>query len=323
MRGLLRKFLLTFYSFTLLSACYNLNQNQPIPEPSAYSFYQQALEKRIEGDLSGALQMINKALRLNNHISMFYVLKGQIFDSLQVLDSAFYYYQKSLTYRSHSPEVLIRLAELSLQMGNSRQAIRFYRKAYVESPDSTDWLLKISQIYLNENQLEKAQNILDEYRITQKRREEVLSPFYYINLADLSLMKGDSASAARNYAQSGCGNCLSEKQAEWAFETLLKQNNLSAYFNLLSGLQKNRNFPDGLLFYYRGLYYKAIGNQNEALRLFERAYQNGLRNAKLLKALLHYYTISNRIDSMKEIQKELQKLKLSIQYEKKEKNKLK
>ncbi len=311
MRRHLKKFIPLFTIFILFSACYNLNQSKTIHQPSAYSFYQKALEKRITGDLDSALLMVNKALQLNDHISLFYVLKGQIFDSLQILDSAFYYYQQSLTYRSHSPEVLVRLAELSFKTGNSDQAIRFYRKAYVEEPDSIDLLLKISHIYLKENKLQKAQNVLDEYRITQKRREQNFSPFYYLNMADLALMKGDSAKAARYYAQSGCGSCLSEKQAAWAFETLLKQNNLSAYFDLLSGLQKNRKFPESQLFYYRGLYYQKLGNSKEALQQFVRAYQKGLRSPDLLKILIQYYSQQNKPQKAEQIKNELQKINLS------------
>lgn len=311
MRRHLKKFIPLFTIFILFSACYNLDQSKTIRQPSAYSFYQKSLEKRITGDLDSALLMVNKALQLNDHISLFYVLKGQIFDSLQILDSAFYYYQQSLTYRSHSPQVLVRLAELSFKTGNSEQAIRFYRKAYVEEPDSIDLLLKISQIYLKENQLQKAQNVLDEYRITQKRRVQKFSPFYYLNMADLTLMKGDSVEAARYYAQSGCGSCLSEKQAEWAFETLLKQNNLYAYFDLLSGLQKNRKFTESQLFYYRGLYYQKLGNKKEALHQFERAYQKGLRRPNLLKILIHYYAQQKQTEKVKKLKNELQKINLS------------
>ncbi len=299
--------ILIFATLTVITGCYQLEQTKQTPPPSAYFYYQQALENRIAGDLDGALKMVNKALRLNNRISLFYVLKGQIFDSLKMVDSAFYYYKASLTYRSHSPEVLVRLAELSLEGGNLDQAVHFYRKAYVEEPDSIHLLLKICQIHLKENQLLKAQNVLDEYRITQKRRKQNFSPFYYINLADLALMKGDSAEAARNYALSGCGKCLSERQAEWAFEVLLKKKQLSAYFNLLSGLQSNKAFPESRLFYYRGLYYQALGNHKEALHQFERAYQNGLRSPKLLKILIRYYSQQNQTDKVQRLKNELQK----------------
>ena len=293
----------------ILQSCYNLNPPEKIREPSAYYFYQMALQFRIQGHLKKALNEINKAIKINDHISLFYVLKAQIFDSLQVLDSAVYYYKHSLIYRSHSPEVLKRLAELSFQKGNLQQAIRYYRKAYIEEPDSVNFLLNIAQLYLKENNLEKAQLILDEYRLTQERNDRALASYYYIYSADLALAKGDSLKAARNYAQSHCGACLSTRQAEWAFKTLLTVGNLDAYYELLSGVVKNRNFPEGLLFYYRGLYYLAIGNRNEAMEQFERAYTKGLRKRKLLQILLQYYRTSNREQRIKQLQEDLDNLK--------------
>ncbi|EHO42658.1 Tetratricopeptide TPR_2 repeat-containing protein [Caldithrix abyssi DSM 13497] len=306
MNSISKNFLVSVFSIFLLWSCYNMDPPVRAQQPSAFYFYQMAVQSKIRGDTPKALEQINRAIRLNHKISLFYVFKAQIFDSMQVSDSAVFYYKKSLTLRSHAPEILKRLGELALQAQRPNEAAYYFRKAYIEAPDSVDFLLKLAQIRLQQNEIRQAENLLDEYRLTQKRKERPVSPLFFVIRADLAMSKGDSLSAARFYARSHCGECLSKEQAEWAFETLLKTQNLEAYFDLLAGVRKNRHFPEALLYYYRGLYYQAIGNAHEAVQQFERAYQKGVRKKKLLKMLIQFYAGQNKMERVKVLQSEIQ-----------------
>ncbi|MHB2156044.1 tetratricopeptide repeat protein [Calditrichota bacterium GD2] len=306
MNGISKNILVSVFSIFLLWSCYNMDPPVRAQQPSAFYFYQMAVQSKIRGDTPKALEQINRAIRLNQKISLFYVFKAQIFDSMQVSDSAVFYYKKSLTLRSHAPEILKRLGELALQAQRPDEAAYYFRKAYIEAPDSVDFLLKLAQIRLQQNEIRQAENLLDEYRLTQKRKERPVSPLFFVIRADLAMSKGDSLSAARFYARSHCGECLSKEQAEWAFETLLKTQNLEAYFDLLAGVRKNRQFPEALHYYYRGLYYQAIGNTHEAVQQLERAYQKGVRKKKLLKTLIQFYADQNKMERVKILQSELQ-----------------
>ena len=292
-------------SFFLVWSCYHLNESPNINQPSAFTFYNMALQNQLAGNLETALQQVTRAIKINDHISLFYVLKAQLFDSLHMIDSAIVYYQKSLFYRSHSPEVLRRLGELFEQKGRFPQAVNYFHKAYLENPENTTLLLKIVNIYLHEEDIVKAKEFLREYRQKQELKALKLDPLYFVYLAKVAIAQGDSLNAARYYALSHCGSCLTPKRAEWVFAILLKDGDLNSYFELLSSLSRNRQFPQNLLFYYRGKYYQALGNVHDALEQFERAYQNGLRKPDLIKTLIQFYEKQNKPKKVNKLKSKL------------------
>ncbi len=308
MKIILRNGLLAVVLLIFVGSCYQLNTESKKTEPSAFYFYQLAVQENIQGNLAQALKHINRAIRLNDRIALFYVLKAQMFDSLGNIDSAVYFYRKSLKLRSHAPEIFKRLGELSLRQNQPDKAAEYFRKAYIENPDSTQFLLEIARIRFAQNKPSKAKILLDEYRFEQLRNKRKLAPLYFVLKGDLAFAQGDSVKAAQLYAQSHCGSCLNETQADWAFKALLKTGDLSAYFELLSGLSKNRRFPEALLYFYRALYYQAIGNHHEALQQFERAYAKGLRTAQLLTILIHYYQTNGQALKAQQLKTELKRL---------------
>ncbi|NOX89123.1 MAG: tetratricopeptide repeat protein [Calditrichaeota bacterium] len=283
---------LSGFFLTLFEACYAPKTYSGREPESAYRYYEKALRLKIEGDLDKALRQISQAIALNSRIALFYVLKAQIFDSLKQADSAIFYYQASLKLRSHAPEVLARLGELHIRAGNFTSGIRYLDKAYQEDPQKTALLLQIAGIYSRMKQMRRVNDVLDEYRVQTELKKRPLSPEYFILMGDVFFLNKDYFKAAAFYEQSSCEKCFSPEQAARAFDAFLKSQKLDSYFKLLSGLDKKR-FSEAEFYYYRGLYYRAIGNYSEAKDQLLLALGKGMNNPDLFYYLAKIYQKEN------------------------------
>ncbi len=291
-----------------VTACYNIDQAQPTePPPSAFKMYEQAVKAQIKGEFRQALNLINGALQLNPRISLFYAFKAQIYDSLNVLDSALVFYQKSLQYRSHAPEVLNRLGELSLHMGDTTAALRYFKRSFNEDHQQIELLLKIAEIFLNQKSLGRAEESLREYRVQCRLQNRAPQPRYFVLMGEFLFLKNQPVQAAQFYARAKCGSCFNEQQARRALQTLFKQGDFEGYFSVLSSVQKARLFPDSLLYQLRGRYYLAIGNQNEAGSQFYRAFEEGARNKEVLCGIVKYFFRPQRTKVLPQVESEIKK----------------
>ncbi len=290
------------------TACYNIEQTRSTKaSPSAFNMYEQAVKAQIKGEFRQALRLIDRALQLNPRISLFYAFKAQIYDSLNVLDSALVFYQRSLQFRSHAPEILNRLGELNLCRGDTIAALRYFKRSFNEDHQQIERLLKIAEIFLNQKRLGRAEEALREYRVQCRLQNRTPQPRYNVLMGELLFLKKQPVQAAQFYARARCGSCFSEQQARRALQTLFKQGDLEGYFSVLSSVQKARLFPDSLLYQLRGRYYLAIGNQNEAGGQFYRAFEEGARNKEVLCGIVKYFFRPQRTKVLPRVESEIKK----------------
>ncbi len=257
-------------------------------QKSAFRFYENALIEKFDGRWPQALEQINRAIALNNRISLFFVLKGQIFDSLHQVDSAIYAYRQALRIRPHAPDVLQKIGALYIEKGQPLKGVVFLKKAFAYDETQTDILLRIARLYITLDSLSLAQQVLSDYKVRMELSARPPAAAYYLMEGDMAYKRKDFAAAANYYAACPCKRCFTRHQALRAFETLFLFKRFSDYFVLLTGVDEHK-FQKGELFYYRGLYYKAIGNVNEAEHQFELGLQQGSTQPGLFWELAQIY----------------------------------
>lgn len=299
----------------LFQGCYpaRLPSQKKAPEPSAFRYYENALVAKFDGHWQTALKKINKAIELNNRISLFYVLKAQIFDSLHQVDSAIIAYQQALKVRPHAPDVLQKIGELYIKNGDHISGIAYLKKAFAFDETQTDILLRIAHLYIQLDSLQLARDVLTDYKIRMDLAHSPPAPAYFLMKGDMAIAQGDSSKAAQYYESCPCKKCFSKEQAIRAFETLFKVKDYDGYFALLTGVDEHK-FRHGELFYYRGLYYRVIGNKNEAQHQFELALKHGNTKPELYLELAKIYFQKNQPDKVKALYQQLKAIEPKSPY---------
>ncbi len=283
---------------------------------SAFRYYENALVAKFDGHWQEALKQVNKAIALNDKISLFFILKAQIFDSLHQADSAIYAYQQALNIRPHAPDVLQKIGELYIAKGERQTGILYLKKAFAFDETQTDILLRIARLYLNVDSLRLAQDVLSDYEVRMELAHSPPKPSFYLMEGDMAYEKGDWALAAHYFKACPCKKCFSREQAVRAFDVFFKIRDYDAYFALLIGVDKQK-FKNGTLFYYRGLYYKVIGNLSEAQHQFELALKHGNTKPELFWELAQIYFQKNKTMQIKALYRKLQTIRPDSPYLKK------
>ena len=65
----------------IIVQCYTAVPKKPPHPNSAFRHYENALICQFDAKWDSALVQINRAIKMNNKIALFYVLKAQVFDS--------------------------------------------------------------------------------------------------------------------------------------------------------------------------------------------------------------------------------------------------
>ncbi len=308
MRFIKNIFLLILAALISVQCYASRTQTSRKSEPkSAFRFYENALIAKFDGRWDRALRQINRAIELNNRISLFYVLKAQIFDSLHQVDSAIFAYQQALKVRPHAPDVLQKVGELYITDGDSQTGIAYLKKAFAFDETQTGILLRIARLYIDLDSLDLANDVLIDYKIRTDMAQSPPEPAYYLLKGDMAFMQGNWRQAAEFYDACPCKRCFSEKQVKRAFDVFLKEKNVKRYFKLLTGLNEQK-LGEATLFYYRGIYYRTIGNLNEAQHQFELALKHGNKNPELFWDLARIYFRKNETKKIKALYKQLQNI---------------
>ncbi len=298
-----------FIALLFLIRCYptSTNRFKPVEQKSAFRFYENALIDKFDGRWTRALEQINRAIALNNRISLFFVLKAQILDSLHQIDSAIYTYKQALSIRPHAPDVLQKIGALYIEKGQPLKGVFYLKKAFAYDETQTDILLRIAKLYIALDSLRWADRVLMDYKVRTDLTGRSPAAAYYLMKANMAYKRKNYALAARYYALCPCKKCFTRTEALRAFETLLRYKKISDYFALLTGLETHK-FKNGELFYYRGLYYKVIGNLNEARHQFELALAQGNTKPELFWELAQIYYRMNNTSAIRILYRRLKAL---------------
>jgi len=132
----------------------------------AFPFYYSALQNIRSGEFEMAITLLDSAIKYQPAYSNFYTVKGQVFELMGNPDSAIVAYEKSLTKKSHNPDVWRSLAELYMKKRDYDIAINYLKQSVEENPDSTQYLLSLAICYYKTAKYPLAINQLKRYKKT-------------------------------------------------------------------------------------------------------------------------------------------------------------
>jgi tetratricopeptide (TPR) repeat protein len=272
----------------IIVQCYTAVPKKPPHPNSAFRHYENALICQFDAKWDSALVQISRAIKMNNKIALFYVLKAQVFDSLNQIDSAIAAYQQALKVRPYAPDVMEALGELYIRHGNHEQGIAYLKRAFAHDETQTRLLLRIAELYMRLGRKEEAKDVLTDYKVRMDLAHLSADPKYFLLMGEIAYQEKRWQDAAHYYEVCPCKRCFTPQEAIQAFKVLFKFGKLDSYYRLLTGVEQ-RKFKQGILFYYRGLYYREIGNLNEAEHQFQLALQHGSQMPEVLYEMAQIY----------------------------------
>ncbi len=139
--------------------------NNPGSDKLAFTFYYDALSSLESGNFETALSQLDSAISLRPEFAKFYYVKGRVFEINNQADSALRAYEKSLNFKSHAPDVWVRLSDLYMKNDQYGKAIPILSGLIKNQPDSLSYLLELAEAYLRNDQPELALEQLNSYSI--------------------------------------------------------------------------------------------------------------------------------------------------------------
>ena len=130
-----------------------------------------------EGDTAGAIKMLSRLIDLEHDTARNLLRRAQLYVSQQELNRADLDLYKALPLSNGDASLLLGIANISIQSGNQRLAIKSLQQARHINPDDPLPPIKLAEIYLNQNQTEEAGTVL-----------QAASNFY--NIPELWLLRG-------------------------------------------------------------------------------------------------------------------------------------
>ena len=113
-----------------------------------------------EGDTAGAIKMLSRLIDLEHDTARNLLRRAQLYVSQQELNRADLDLYKALPLSNGDASLLLGIANISIQSGNQRLAIKSLQQARHINPDDPLPPIKLAEIYLNHNQTEEADKVL-------------------------------------------------------------------------------------------------------------------------------------------------------------------
>ncbi len=297
-------------------------------------FYQRGIDKFRQGDLSGAIQEFNRALRINHDFADAYYQRGlarfdfkdtksAIEDYDRVLqiqpDRIEAYFARSLAYLAlgnfakamddadrlikinphHAPAYNLR-AKICHKLGNIQVAIANYKKA--------------AEIYLEQKEAAKCRQCLENIKQLQPPQPETsqtpkynfqFEPTDFINQAVQKGINGQYAAAIEDF---NWLIQLNHQSYEIYYQRGLMHSKLSYYLRAIADFTQALNIQPNLAegYYHRGIARAEYGDSFAAIADFEQAaklYQERSDNENYQKALAEKNKANISINKSKEILK--------------------
>ena len=130
-----------------------------------------------EGDTAGVIKMLSRLIELEHDTARNLLRRAQLYVSQQESNRADLDLYKALPLSNGDASLLLGIANISIQSGNQRLAIKSLQQARHINPDDPLPPIKLAEIYLNQNQTEEAGTVL-----------QAASNFY--NIPELWLLRG-------------------------------------------------------------------------------------------------------------------------------------
>ncbi len=269
------KLLLIFNITLVLFSCapYSLpEKKEPAQREFAFEYYRKSLDALNRNNLDDAAGFIRKAIEINPNFAKFYSLQGDIFYAQDRKKEAINSYQLALRKRSNFAEMYIKSGRIYEELKLPDRAILEYRKATAVEENHVNLLLKIAELYLNADDVYRAQSELDDYeKYLKKHKQEIPVTFY--QLRGKCFLKQNKPEKALEQFQ------LAEFLDRNNFQTRLL---LAGLFFQLGNIEKGITYinsllrqekDNGELYYYRGIYFYRKQNLKDARTQFLLALQ--------------------------------------------------
>lgn len=114
-----------------------------------------------EGDTAGAIKMLSRLVELEHDTARNLLRRAQLYVSQQESNRADLDLYRALPLSKGDATLLLGIANMSIQSGNQRLAVKSLQQAWQINRDDPLPPIKLAEIYLNQNQTEEAGKVLE------------------------------------------------------------------------------------------------------------------------------------------------------------------
>lgn len=249
----------------ILSSCY---LSKPVPaeerprDESAFEAYSEAVILNESGQYTKALEKINTAIKMNNKIAKFLLVKAQILENSDRKIDALAAYKQALKIQIYNPTVYERMGELLADIGQYHSAIQNVKKAYSQKPRDTRLLILVANYYIELDSFDRAENFIKTYEIQTPESE--FSTDYYCTKALIYSQSGSYSETVEVLDKCRLSKPLTVKFHKLYLDALLNSEEYDALYKYLVNLDIN-DLGKGDQHFYKGVYYYHTKNLNDAL----------------------------------------------------------
>lgn len=283
LRARFYKTLLIFiFTLFLTTACMYMSGPAPgetiISESSAFEIYGDAVILFDKGDYSGALEKVNAAIKGNDRIAKFFLLRAEILEKLNRPKDALSSYQQVLRLKLHNPDMYEKMGHLLAGMQRYEEGVQNIKKALAQKPEANHLLLTIADFYIREGSFDRADYHLNLYQNQVKTNQ--LDPNFFCLKAQIYFQRNQFKETIE---------ILHTCQAKQKFAAASHLLMLNSYLNLDMYDELYRQLMDaaqndlsrGDFHFYRGVYFFHKNNTKDALTQLNLALENDCQDSRV------------------------------------------
>lgn len=274
----MKPLLLISLGLFILAGCAGSASQQPRDRgKDGLPFYYLALANIEQGDFPAALANLDSSIYYKPTLAQSHQLKGWVYERLGEIDSAISAYQRGLEYKSHFPDIWVRLGQLLLKTGSYADAATYLKKSVDYYPDSTRFYLGLAEAHYWMN---RPALTLDDLRAYEGAASSPLPAYWkWLGLADYKLKRfTDARQALEKYLSLGGSDALAYKILGLTLFELADYHKAVSYLN--SAEQLSGFDPEVVVF--RARYFKRFNKESAAWQELEDGLQRDSSSVLLL-----------------------------------------
>ena len=275
------------YFSTLLLALFTLHGcylSKPVPiedrprDESAFEAYSEAVILNENGQYNAALDKINTAIKMNNKIAKFLLVKAQILENSNRELDALAAYKQALKIQIYNPAVYEKMGELLAEIGQYHSAIQNVKKAFAQKPKDTRLLILVAKYYIELKSFDRAENYLKAYE--NQTSESEFSADYYCVKAIIYFHSGNYKETVEVLDKCRLSKLLTVKLHKLYLDALLNSEKYNALYKYLTS-QELKVLTKGDQYFYKGIYYYHTKNYKDALSQLEYALELKTKDSRV------------------------------------------
>ena len=260
-----KKFPIFFLIIIVFQNCY-LSKPVPVEErqrdESAFEAYSEAVILNEDSQYNEALEKINIAIKMNNKIAKFILLKAQILENSDRNLDAFAAYKKALKIQIYNPVVHEKMGELLAEIEQYHSAIQSVKKAFAQKPQDTRLLIIVASYYIELKSFDRADSYLNTYENQTPVSE--FSGDYYSVRAIIYFQSGNYSETVDALDKCRLSKPLTTELHKLYLDALLNSEEYDDLYKHLTSLEL-KDLTRGDQHFYKGAYYFYTKNYSDAL----------------------------------------------------------